>query len=52
MVEFVSPSPRETARQLQTYRRYLVWYFDQSGWTPGARDLLERLDRLIAKYVD
>ncbi|QTH20231.1 hypothetical protein HRJ34_18020 [Rhizorhabdus wittichii] len=50
MVEFVMPTCEELVAQLHAQRREMVSYFDRDGWTPGARQLLDRLDRLIARY--
>lgn len=50
MVEFVMPSAEELAEQLVAQRAAMVAHFDEEGWTAGARKLLERMDRLIARY--
>lgn len=52
MVEFVMPSAEEVTEQLEAFRRHLRAYFDEQGWTPGARDLDDRMERLIYKYKD
>lgn len=52
MVEFVMPTAEELAAQLKAQRREMVAHFDAEGWTTGARKLLKRMDRLIARYVD
>jgi hypothetical protein len=52
MVEFVMPTGEELAEQLGAYRTAMVAHFEAEGWTPGAGKLLERMDRLIARYAD
>ena len=52
MVEFAMPTAEELVEQLSAQRRELVAYFEQRSWDEGARGLLERADRLIARYED
>ena len=51
-VEFVMPTCEELAAQLHAYRTAMVAHFDEEGWSKGARALVKRLDRLIARYED
>ena len=50
MVDFVMPAVEEFTAQLHAQRRDMVAHFDQEGWNAGARKLLKRLDRMIAKF--
>lgn len=52
MVEFVMPTTEELGEQLLAQRREVVAYFDEHGWTPKARKLVKRMDRLIYRYED
>jgi len=50
MVDFVMPTAEQFVPMLHAQRRDLVAHFDQEGWNAGARKLLKRLDRMIAKF--
>ena len=50
MVEFVMPSCAELLGQLRAQREAAAALFDEEGWSAGARKLIERMDRLIARY--
>lgn len=52
MVEFVMPTAEEFADQLKAQRREAFAVFESEGWTVKKRKLIERMDRLIARYED
>ena len=40
----------ELVRQMKDLRKTVADLFEQDGWTAPRRDLVERLDRLIAEH--
>jgi hypothetical protein len=52
MTTFIMPTRAELVAQLHARRRDMVEHFDRYGWNLSSHALLERLDRLIARYED
>lgn len=44
------PTLDDLVDALKAQRREAVETFDKGGWTAKRRELIERLDRLIARY--
>lgn len=52
MVDFIMSTAQEFAAQLKAQRRETVAVFEAEGWTVKKRKLVQRMDRLIARYED
>jgi hypothetical protein len=50
-VDFVMPTAETVAEQLRALRRHVAEFIGDDR-APGARKLLARFDRMIAKYED